>query len=80
MKAKHGAMYLRVVEVCQCGHADYEHGKPEQWQLMSKKKGQYQQWHCGKCDCEDFKAKVKRKKTSLYEYEESEYDVHRQDE
>jgi len=64
MKAKHGVMYLRVVEVCQCGHADYEHGKPEQWQLMSVKKSQYQQWSCLKCECEDFKvrAKVKARK------------------
>jgi len=55
MKAKqHGAMYLRVLAECECGHHDIDHGKPEQWQLASK---QSENWSCNECECKNFTKK-----------------------
>jgi hypothetical protein len=55
MEAKHGAMYLRVVAQCTCGHGDCEHGRPEQWMLVVQQK-EHDIWPCQHkgCDCENF--------------------------
>jgi len=62
LKAKHGAMYLRMIAVCECGHGDYEHGCPEQWQMSMKQK-ENAVWKCHHkgCKCENFSKRLDKR-------------------
>lgn len=60
MKAAHGAMYLRVLAVCKCGHYDCDHGKPEQWMMTVKQKA-HDKWACNKCECENFEKRLDKR-------------------
>ncbi len=61
MKAKrHGAMYLRVLAECTCGHHDCDHGRPEQWWVTVNQK-EHDLWACNKCDCENFEKKLDKR-------------------